>query len=37
MKNTLARYIKVYRYNDFDAAIAEANNTRFGLSAGFTR
>ena len=26
--------LKVYRYNDFDAAIAEANNTRFGLSAG---
>ncbi|EGN75349.1 succinylglutamic semialdehyde dehydrogenase [Idiomarina sp. A28L] len=26
--------VKVYRYNDFDAAIAEANNTRFGLSAG---
>ena len=26
--------LKVYRYTDFDAAIAEANNTRFGLSAG---
>lgn len=26
--------LKVYRYADFDAAIAEANNTRFGLSAG---
>ena len=26
--------LKVYRYNDFDAAIDEANNTRFGLSAG---
>lgn len=26
--------LKVYRYSDFDAAIAEANNTRFGLSAG---
>lgn len=26
--------VKVYRYSDFDAAIAEANNTRFGLSAG---
>lgn len=26
--------LKVYRYNDFDAAIAEANNTSFGLSAG---
>lgn len=26
--------IKVYRYNDFDDAISEANNTRFGLSAG---
>lgn len=26
--------LKVYRYDDFDAAIAEANNTRFGLSAG---
>ncbi|KPH95919.1 succinylglutamate-semialdehyde dehydrogenase [Pseudoalteromonas porphyrae] len=26
--------IKVYRYNDFDSAISEANNTSFGLSAG---
>lgn len=26
--------LKVYRFDDFDAAIAEANNTRFGLSAG---
>ncbi|MCH8493706.1 MAG: succinylglutamate-semialdehyde dehydrogenase [Idiomarina sp.] len=26
--------LKVYRYTDFDKAIAEANNTRFGLSAG---
>jgi succinylglutamic semialdehyde dehydrogenase len=26
--------IKVYRYDDFDTAINEANNTRFGLSAG---
>ncbi len=26
--------LKVYRYNDFDAAINEANNTSFGLSAG---
>lgn len=26
--------LKVYRYDDFDTAIAEANNTRFGLSAG---
>ncbi len=26
--------LKVYRYTDFDAAIEEANNTRFGLSAG---
>lgn len=26
--------LKVYRYSDFDAAIAEANNTSFGLSAG---
>jgi succinylglutamic semialdehyde dehydrogenase len=26
--------LKVYRYTDFAAAIAEANNTRFGLSAG---
>lgn len=26
--------LKVYRYDDFDQAIAEANNTRFGLSAG---
>ncbi|WP_372761692.1 succinylglutamate-semialdehyde dehydrogenase [Pseudoalteromonas sp.] len=26
--------IKVYRYSDFDLAINEANNTRFGLSAG---
>ncbi|WP_404343873.1 succinylglutamate-semialdehyde dehydrogenase [Pseudoalteromonas mariniglutinosa] len=26
--------IKVYRYSDFDAAINEANNTSFGLSAG---
>ncbi|MGB1198987.1 MAG: succinylglutamate-semialdehyde dehydrogenase [Thalassotalea sp.] len=26
--------LKVYRYTDFDAAIAEANNTAFGLSAG---
>ncbi|WP_372862060.1 succinylglutamate-semialdehyde dehydrogenase, partial [Pseudoalteromonas sp.] len=26
--------IKVYRYTDFDSAIAEANNTSFGLSAG---
>ncbi|RUO34161.1 succinylglutamate-semialdehyde dehydrogenase [Aliidiomarina sanyensis] len=26
--------LKVYRFTDFDAAIAEANNTRFGLSAG---
>ncbi|XQW84645.1 succinylglutamate-semialdehyde dehydrogenase [Thalassotalea piscium] len=26
--------LKVYRYSDFDAAIAEANNTVFGLSAG---
>lgn len=27
--------LKVIRYTDFDAAIEEANNTRFGLSAGF--
>ncbi|RDV26716.1 succinylglutamate-semialdehyde dehydrogenase [Alteromonas aestuariivivens] len=27
--------LKIIRYNDFDAAINEANNTRFGLSAGF--
>ncbi len=27
--------LKVIRYTDFDTAIAEANNTRFGLSAGF--
>ncbi|MFM9673769.1 aldehyde dehydrogenase family protein, partial [Streptomyces galilaeus] len=26
--------IKVYRYDDFDNAIIEANNTSFGLSAG---
>lgn len=26
--------LKVYRYSDFDAAINEANNTRYGLSAG---
>ena len=26
--------LKVYRYSDFDAAITEANNTGFGLSAG---
>lgn len=26
--------LKVYRYTDFDAAIAEANNTAYGLSAG---
>ncbi len=26
--------LKVVRYNDFDAAIAQANNTAFGLSAG---
>lgn len=26
--------LKIYRYNDFDKAIAEANNTSFGLSAG---
>ncbi len=26
--------VKVYRYDDFDSAIIEANNTRFGLSAG---
>ena len=26
--------LKVYRYSDFNAAIEEANNTRFGLSAG---
>lgn len=26
--------IKVIRYTDFDAAIEEANNTSFGLSAG---
>jgi succinylglutamic semialdehyde dehydrogenase len=26
--------LKVYRYDSFDAAIAEANNTAFGLSAG---
>ncbi|CUS48183.1 MAG: succinylglutamic semialdehyde dehydrogenase AstD [Idiomarinaceae bacterium HL-53] len=26
--------LKIYRYSDFDAAIKEANNTRFGLSAG---
>lgn len=26
--------LKVYRYSDFDAAIEEANNTSFGLSAG---
>jgi succinylglutamic semialdehyde dehydrogenase len=26
--------LKVYRYTDFDAAINEANNTGFGLSAG---
>jgi succinylglutamic semialdehyde dehydrogenase len=27
--------LKVYRYTNFDQAINEANNTRFGLSAGF--
>ncbi|SET77388.1 succinylglutamate-semialdehyde dehydrogenase [Thalassotalea agarivorans] len=27
--------LKIYRYNDFDQAINEANNTSFGLSAGF--
>ena len=27
--------LKVIRYTDFDVAIAEANNTRYGLSAGF--
>lgn len=27
--------LKVIRYDDFDTAISEANNTRFGLSAGF--
>ncbi|QJR80568.1 succinylglutamate-semialdehyde dehydrogenase [Alteromonas pelagimontana] len=27
--------VKVIRYDNFDNAIAEANNTRFGLSAGF--
>jgi len=27
--------LKVIRYTDFDAAIKEANNTSFGLSAGF--
>ncbi len=27
--------VKVIRYDNFDAAIAEANNTSFGLSAGF--
>ncbi len=27
--------LKVIRYTDFDTAIAEANNTSFGLSAGF--
>lgn len=26
--------LKVYRYTDFDNAVVEANNTRFGLSAG---
>lgn len=26
--------VKVYRYDDFDSAIVEANNTSFGLSAG---
>jgi len=26
--------LKVFRYDDFDAAIVEANNTAFGLSAG---
>ena len=26
--------MKVYRYDDFDAAIKEANNTSYGLSAG---
>ncbi|WP_417659032.1 succinylglutamate-semialdehyde dehydrogenase [Pseudidiomarina sp.] len=26
--------LKVYRYTDFDAAIKEANNTKYGLSAG---
>lgn len=26
--------LQVYRYDDFESAIAEANNTRFGLSAG---
>ena len=26
--------LKIYRYTDFDAAIDEANNTSFGLSAG---
>lgn len=26
--------LKVFRYDDFDAAITEANNTSFGLSAG---
>ncbi|MBU3020786.1 succinylglutamate-semialdehyde dehydrogenase [Aestuariibacter sp. A3R04] len=27
--------LKVIRYSDFDTAIEEANNTRYGLSAGF--
>ncbi|MEG3766334.1 succinylglutamate-semialdehyde dehydrogenase, partial [Alteromonas sp. 14N.309.X.WAT.G.H12] len=27
--------LKVIRYDDFDSAISEANNTRYGLSAGF--
>ncbi|MBU2978629.1 succinylglutamate-semialdehyde dehydrogenase [Alteromonas sp. C1M14] len=27
--------LKVIRYDDFDSAICEANNTRYGLSAGF--
>lgn len=27
--------LKIVRYDDFDQAIEEANNTRFGLSAGF--
>jgi len=26
--------LQVYRYRDFDEAIRQANNTRFGLSAG---
>ena len=26
--------LKIIRYSDFDTAIAQANNTRFGLSAG---